>query len=111
MKRCYEILEIRPNASLDVAKQVFRDLVNIWHPDKYGHNPRLMEKAELKMKELNWAWDQFQAFAREQERVAEERRQRGRAEAEQRRRQREKDLMVLSELRTTELEFSASSAG
>ena len=46
IKRCYEILELDPNASLDDAKQAYKDLVNIWHPDRVSNNPRLKQKAE-----------------------------------------------------------------
>jgi len=108
MRRCCEILEIRPNASPDEAKQAFRDLVNIWHPDKYSHNPRLMEKADLKLKEINWAWEQFQANAREQERAREEQRHREREEAERQRQLRDRKLMVLSELRTADLDIQST---
>jgi formylglycine-generating enzyme required for sulfatase activity len=62
LKRCYEILEIRPGSTYEEAKQAFRDMVSIWHPDKFSHNSRLKEKAEEKLKDLNAAWEQLQAF-------------------------------------------------
>lgn len=108
MRRCCEILDIRPNASFDEAKQAFRDLVNVWHPDKYSNNPRLMEKADVKLKEINWAWEQFQACAREQERLEEHQRHKEREEAKRQHQSREKKLMVLSELRTSDLDITAT---
>jgi len=107
LKRCYEILEIQPDASLDEAKQAFRDLVSIWHPDKYCHNSRLMEKADRKLKEINWAWEQFQAFSREQERAEEERAQNERENPERQRQQRKKSLMKLAELKPTDLDIKS----
>lgn len=107
MKRCYEILEIQSDTTPDEAKQAFRDLVNIWHPDKFCHNPRLMEKADRKLKEINWAWEQYQGFLREQEKAAEERRQREYEEAARQREQREKKLMVLSELRPIDIDLES----
>ena len=62
LKRCYEILEIKPDSTYEEAKLAFRDLVSIWHPDKFSNNSRLKEKAEEKLKDLNAAWRQLQAF-------------------------------------------------
>jgi formylglycine-generating enzyme required for sulfatase activity len=62
LKRCYEILEIKPESTYEEAKLAFRDMVSIWHPDKFSHNSRLQEKAEEKLKDLNAAWEQLQAF-------------------------------------------------
>ena len=62
LKRCYEILEIKPGCTYEEAKLAFRDMVSIWHPDKFSHNSRLKEKAEEKLKGLNAAWEQLQAF-------------------------------------------------
>jgi uncharacterized membrane protein YgcG len=57
VKRYLEILELSPDASMDDLNQAYRDLVNIWHPDRLGHNPRLKKKAEEKLKELNQAYE------------------------------------------------------
>ena len=62
IKKCYEILELEPDASLDDAKQAYRDLVNIWHPDRVSSSPRLKQKAEAKLKEVNVAYEKVEAF-------------------------------------------------
>jgi len=62
LKRCYDILEIKPGSSYEEAKLAFRDMVSIWHPDKFSNNARLQEKAEEKLKDLNAAWEELQAF-------------------------------------------------
>ena len=62
IKRCYEILELDPDASPDEAKQSYKDLVNIWHPDRVSNNPRLKQKAEEKLKEVNLAYEEVEAF-------------------------------------------------
>ena len=36
--------------------QAYKELVQIWHPDRYVHNPRLQHKAEAKFKEINLAY-------------------------------------------------------
>jgi hypothetical protein len=55
IKRCYQILELDPDATVEEVKQAYRDLVNIWHPDRFSTSPRLRDKAEAKLKELNEA--------------------------------------------------------
>lgn len=54
--RYFELLEIPEGASTEEIKKAFRDLAQVWHPDKFEHNPRLRDKAELKFKELNAAY-------------------------------------------------------
>lgn len=72
LKRCYELLEITPGCTYEEARLAFRDMVSIWHPDKFSHNSRLKEKAEEKLKDLNAAWEQLQAFFFQKEDVTEE---------------------------------------
>jgi len=62
LKKCFEILELDPNASGDEAKQAYKDIVNVWHPDRFSHNSRLKEKAEEKLKEINVAYDTVNSF-------------------------------------------------
>jgi curved DNA-binding protein CbpA len=57
IKRYLEIFELAHDASIDELNQAYRDLVNIWHPDRFAHNPRLKKKAEEKLKELNQAYE------------------------------------------------------
>jgi len=56
IQRCFEILELNNNATSDDAKQSYKDLVNIWHPDRFSGNSRLKQKAEDKLKEINVAY-------------------------------------------------------
>jgi curved DNA-binding protein CbpA len=55
--KCYEILEVNKSATPDQVKQAYKDLVNIWHPDRVSNNPRLKQKAEDKLKEINTAYE------------------------------------------------------
>jgi DnaJ-class molecular chaperone len=58
IERRYEILELDPGSSLDEVRQAYRDSVSIWHPDRFGgNNPRLIRKAEEKLKEINNAYE------------------------------------------------------
>lgn len=38
-------------------KAAHRDLAKVWHPDRFQHDPRLQEKAQEKLKEINEAYD------------------------------------------------------
>ena len=53
----YEILRLKPDASVEELKLAYRDLVNVWHPDRFLHNPRLKEKAERQLQEINQAYE------------------------------------------------------
>ncbi len=56
-KRCCQILGLEVGASRTEVKQAYRDLVHVWHPDRFAHNPRLQKKAEAKLKEINAAYE------------------------------------------------------
>ncbi|WP_058999996.1 J domain-containing protein [Leptolyngbya sp. NIES-2104] len=55
--RCYAILELKPGASRDEIKRSYKELVQVWHPDRFAHNPQLQQKAQEKLKEINAAHD------------------------------------------------------
>ena len=64
---CLKILELDQTASIEDANQAYKDIVNVWHPDRFNHNPRLKRKAEEKIKEINIAYETIKSFmAREQ---------------------------------------------
>lgn len=62
IRRCFEILELERGASIDEAKQAYKDIVNVWHPDRFSNNPRLKKKAEEKLKEANAAYETAESF-------------------------------------------------
>ena len=62
ISRCVEILGLKPGASQEEVNQAYRDLVNVWHPDRFEGNPRLQKKAEEKMKEINGAYEYINSF-------------------------------------------------
>jgi DnaJ domain len=53
----FRALELDQNATLDEIKQAYKDLVMVWHPDRFAHNLRLRYKAEEKLKQFNQAYD------------------------------------------------------
>jgi DnaJ domain len=57
VKDSYEVLGVDPFASMDEVKAAYRDLAKVWHPDRFSHDPRLQEKAQDKLKEINEAFE------------------------------------------------------
>ena len=62
IQRYYEVLELAPEASLEDVLQAYKDLVNVWHPDRFSKTPRLRGKAERKLKEVNEACEKLQFY-------------------------------------------------
>src|SRR6185436_18814299 len=52
-----ELLGVKPGVSSRELKAAHRDLAKVWHPDRFVHDPRLQEKAQEKLKEINEAFD------------------------------------------------------
>ncbi|MEZ5393930.1 MAG: pentapeptide repeat-containing protein [Bryobacterales bacterium] len=55
--QCYRVLELEPGASMDEIRESWRDLVQVWHPDRFRDNKRLRIKAEERIKQINLAYD------------------------------------------------------
>lgn len=56
-ERCLELLGLKPGASAQEIKAAYRDMAKVWHPDRFSHDPRLQEKAQNKLKEINEAYE------------------------------------------------------
>jgi hypothetical protein len=59
LDRAYEVLGVKPGVSDRELKAAHRDLAKVWHPDRFVHDPRLQEKAQEKLKEINEAYEQL----------------------------------------------------
>lgn len=56
LDECHAILGTNLDSTLEDVKLSYRDLVQIWHPDRFSTNPRLAQKAEEKLKAINNAY-------------------------------------------------------
>lgn len=57
LSKAYELLGVKPGVSSRDLKAAHRDLAKVWHPDRFVHDPRLQEKAQEKLKEINEAYE------------------------------------------------------
>jgi len=53
----FKILGIESSATLDEVKQAYRDLAQIWHPDRHENNARVQAKAQEQFKQINLAYE------------------------------------------------------
>jgi len=70
IRRYYEILGLSPDASIEVRKQAYKDLVKVWHPDRFSHDPRLQQKAQEKLQEINEAYEKIKSLKNDQAHIA-----------------------------------------
>lgn len=54
--QAYRLLGLTPGASLDEVKIAYRDLAQVWHPDRFTENPRLRDKAATTLRHINEAY-------------------------------------------------------
>ena len=55
LEECYRLLELQPGASEQEVTRAWRDLVKVWHPDRFANDPLMRKRAEDKVKALNQA--------------------------------------------------------
>ena len=56
-----KILGLTPTATTSQIKEAYRDLAKVWHPDRFGSDPRLRAKAEETLKRINAAYQFLQS--------------------------------------------------
>jgi hypothetical protein len=53
--RCYRVLELESGASPEAVRDAWRDLIKVWHPDRFPNDQRLQAKGQARLKEFNHA--------------------------------------------------------
>jgi len=59
MDEYFKVLGLSPGASPEEIRQAYKDLVNVWHPDRFTHDPRLQQKAQEELKKINDAFEKL----------------------------------------------------
>jgi curved DNA-binding protein CbpA len=62
IEKSFRVLGLPVNSSFEEVKEAYKDLVNVWHPDRFENRPRLKIKAEEKLKEINEAYERLSRF-------------------------------------------------
>ena len=55
--QAYGVLGLAPGATPDEVKTAYRDLVKVWHPDRFSDHDRLREKAQRQLQLYNEAYE------------------------------------------------------
>ena len=62
ISKWYGILGVSLSASPKTIKSAYRELAQLWHPDRYIGDPELTARAELEIKEINQAYSEIKAY-------------------------------------------------
>ena len=62
LRRCFDVLDLAPNASWDDVRTACRDMLEVWQPDRFTANPRLQKRAEAKTAAINAALERLRRF-------------------------------------------------
>jgi curved DNA-binding protein CbpA len=62
MKKYFEILELDVSASIEEVEQAYKELAEAWRPENYQNLPRFKRKAEIKLEEINDAYERVRSF-------------------------------------------------
>jgi hypothetical protein len=56
LQRAYRVLGLPRGAAPDDVHAAYRDLAQVWHPDRFTHNERLRAKADRNFQRINEAY-------------------------------------------------------
>ncbi len=62
IREFYRELDLEAGADLVAVRQSYRQLVKVWHPDRFGHDQKLQAVANDKLKKINFAFESLVAF-------------------------------------------------
>jgi hypothetical protein len=61
IKECYRLLELEPGAGAEAVKQAYRELLKVWHPDRFP-DTKFQKRATEKTKALNDGYQRITAY-------------------------------------------------
>ena len=53
---CFRLLGVDSDASFEATRQAYKDLVRVWHPDRFQSDPELQRRAEQQLQRINEAY-------------------------------------------------------
>jgi len=53
---CLRALGLAPESSWDEIRQAYKDLVRVWHPDRFQSDPQLRDRAQQRLQQINDAY-------------------------------------------------------
>jgi hypothetical protein len=62
MKKYFEILELDVSASIEEVEKAYKELAEAWRPENYQNLPRFKRKAEIKLEEINGAYERIKSY-------------------------------------------------
>ena len=66
----YQTLDIDPSASWEEVRSAYRDLVQLYHPDKHtNHSPSVQKRAVKKFTEVNQAYENIKLIYEKEQRL------------------------------------------
>lgn len=60
LEKYFNLLGVKPGTPWEEIKRSYRDLVKVWHPDRFTNDTRLRKLAEEKTKEINFAFKKLE---------------------------------------------------
>ena len=58
----YRVLDLKSGASMEDVRRSYRELVKVWHPDRFERDSSVQQKAQEKLKEINFAYERLQEY-------------------------------------------------
>jgi len=62
MKKYFEILEIDVSAPIEEVEKAYKELAEAWRPENFQNLPRFKRKAEVKLEEVNDAYERIRSY-------------------------------------------------
>lgn len=62
IEKYYRALDLEPGSSLEQVKQAWRELVKVWHPDRFPNDAKLQAKAQERLKDINRAYEALEQY-------------------------------------------------
>lgn len=65
IRNAYQTLELPTGDNLPQVQKAWREMVQVWHPDRFPHNPNLQRKAQERTKQINNAYDVLKRYLKD----------------------------------------------